>query len=84
MWLVTKNQGWAYSIGRLWSQVRAGSFFKLADSYFFQAEGSLLTPAEGSFFAYLMARLVARLKVFQYRRLRESSPPSRILSFWLG
>jgi len=48
MWLVTKNQGWAYSIGRLWSQVRAGSFFKLADSYFFQAEGSLLTPAEGS------------------------------------
>jgi hypothetical protein len=48
MWLVTKNQGWAYSIGRLWSQVRAGSLFKLADSYFFQAEGSLLTPAEGS------------------------------------
>ena len=50
MWLVTKNQGWAYSIGRLWSQVRADSFFKLADSYFFQAEGSLLTPAEGSLF----------------------------------
>ncbi|MEL0288880.1 MAG: hypothetical protein VXA34_09415, partial [Gammaproteobacteria bacterium] len=50
MWLVTKNQGWAYSIGRLWSQVRAGSLFKVANSYFFQAEGSLLTPAEGSLF----------------------------------
>ncbi|MEL0298647.1 MAG: hypothetical protein VXA98_11900, partial [Gammaproteobacteria bacterium] len=48
MWLITKNQGWAYSIGRLWSQVRAGSLFKVANSYFFQAEGSLLTPAEGS------------------------------------
>ena len=48
MWLITKNQGWAYSIGRLWSQVRAGSLFKVANSYFFQAKGSLLTPAEGS------------------------------------
>ena len=26
----TKNQGWAYSIGRLWSQVRAGSLSKVA------------------------------------------------------
>ena len=48
MWLITKNQGWAYSIGRLWSQVRAGSLFKVANSYFFQAKGSLLTPAKGS------------------------------------
>ena len=48
MWLITKNRGWAYSIGRLWSQVRAGSSFKVANSYFFQAKGSLLTPAEGS------------------------------------
>ncbi|MEK9591648.1 MAG: hypothetical protein VW390_10105, partial [Gammaproteobacteria bacterium] len=53
MWLVTKNQGWAYSIGRLWSQVRAGSLFKVANSYFFQAEGSLLAPAEGSLIASL-------------------------------
>ncbi len=38
MRLNTKKQGWAYSIGRLWSQVRAAY---------------LLTPAEGSFFASL-------------------------------
>ena len=76
MRLNTKKQGWAYSIGRLWSQVRAGSLFKVANSYFFQAqrlfelftpsEGSLLAPAEGSFFLlHLMARLVTRLMGFQ-------------------
>ena len=49
----TKNQGWAYSIGRLWSQVRAGSLSKVADGYFFQAEGSLFVPAEDSLIASL-------------------------------
>ena len=77
MWLVTKNQGWAYSIGRLWSQVRAGSLFKLADFYFFQAEGSLpkadvgslsnpvrgslFTPAEGSLLTPAEGSLIASL-----------------------
>ena len=61
MRLNTKNQGWAYSIGRLWSQVRAGSFypifFKLKALYsgrlFTHSEGSLPSlsnPAEGSLF----------------------------------
>jgi hypothetical protein len=58
MRLNTKNQSWAYSIGRLWSQVRAGSLSKVANGFFFQvegsspkaAEGSLFVPAEGSFF----------------------------------
>ena len=53
MRLNNKNQGWAYSKGRLWSQVWAGSLFKIANDYFFQAEGSLFTPAEGSLIASL-------------------------------
>ena len=61
MRLNTKNQGWAYSIGRLWSQVRAGSLFKVANSYFFQAKGSLLTPAEGSLFVPAEGSLIASL-----------------------
>jgi len=61
MWLITKNQGWAYSIGRLWSQVRAGSLFKAANSYFFQAKGSLLIPAEGSLLIPAEGSLIASL-----------------------
>ena len=38
----TKNQGWAYSIGRLWSQVRAGSSSKVADGYFFKLKALYL------------------------------------------
>ena len=48
MRLNNKNQGWAYSKGRLWSQVWAGSLSRVANGYFFQAEGSLLGTAEGS------------------------------------
>ena len=48
MRLDNKNQGWAYSKGRLWSQVCAGSLSRVANGYFFQAEGSLLITAEGS------------------------------------
>ena len=93
MWLVTKNQGWAYSIGRLWSQVRAGSFFKLADSYFFQAEGSLLTPAEGSlvtqaegsFFASLNGSSGGSLKGFSVSPLKRklTAFSNFILLAWL-
>ena len=71
MWLVTKNQGWAYSIGRLWSQVRAGSLFKVANSYFFQAEGSLLTPAEGPLIAALDGSSSCSPKGFSVSPLRK-------------
>ena len=48
MRLNNKNQGWAYSKGRLWSQVWAGSLFKIANDYFFQAEGSFFASLNGS------------------------------------
>ena len=57
----TKNQGWAYSIGRLWSQVRAGYLSKVADGYFFQAEGSLFVPAEDSLLIPAKGSLIASL-----------------------
>lgn len=62
MRLNTKNQGWTYSIGLLWSQVRAGSLSKVAngsspkadaDSLLIPAEGSLFNPAEGSLISSL-------------------------------
>ena len=56
MRLNTKKQGWAYSIGRLWSQVRAAY---------------LLTPAEGSFFASLNGSSGDSLKGFSVSPLKK-------------
>jgi hypothetical protein len=69
MRLNNKNQCWAYSIGRLWSQVWAGSLSRVANGYFFQAkgslfitaEGSLSVPAEGSLFVPAEGSLIASL-----------------------
>ena len=64
MRLNAKNQGWAYSIGRLWSQVSAG--FLLTP-----AEGSLFKPAEGSFFASLNGSSSGSLKGFSVSPLKK-------------
>ena len=56
MRLNTKKQGWAYSIGRLWSQVSAGF---------------LLIPAEGSLIASLDASSGCSLKGFSVSPLKK-------------
>ena len=62
MRLNTKNQGWAYSIGRLWSQIRAGSLSKVASgSSPKAAECSLFVPAEGSSLKAAESSLIASL-----------------------
>ena len=81
----TKNQGWAYSIGRLWSQVRAGSLSKVADGYFFQAEGSLFVPAEDSLIASLDGSSSCSLNGFPISPLKKklSAFLKFILLAWL-
>ena len=64
MRLNTKKQGWAYSIGRLWSQVSAGFLL-------IPAEGSLFKPAEGSFFASLNGSSSGSLKGFSVSPLKK-------------
>ena len=65
----TKNQGWAYSIGRLWSQVSAGSSSKAADGY--QAEGSLFVPAKDSLIAFLDGSSSCSLNGFSISPLKK-------------
>ena len=81
----TKNQGWAYSIGRLWSQVRAGSLSKVADGYFFQAEGSLFVAAEDSLIASLDGSSSCSLNGFSISPLKKklSAFLKFILLAWL-
>ena len=81
----TKNQGWAYSIGRLWSQVRAGSLSKVADGYFFQAEGSLFVPAKDSLIASLDGSPSCSLNGFSISPLKKklSAFLKFILLAWL-
>ena len=81
----TKNQGWAYSIGRLWSQVRAGSLSKVADGYFFQAEGSLFVPAEDSLIASLDGSSSCSLNGFSASLLKRklTAPLKFTLLAWL-
>ena len=62
MRLNTKNLGWAYSIVRLWSQVRTGALSKVASgSPPKAAEGSLFVPAEGSSLKAAKSSLIASL-----------------------
>ena len=64
MRLNTKKQGWAYSIGRLWSQVSAGFLL-------IPAEGSLFKPAEGSLIASLDASSGCSPKGFSVSSLKK-------------
>ena len=62
MRLNTKNLGWAYSILRLWSQVRTGALSKVASGFPPKAaEGSLFVPAEGSSLKAAKSSLIASL-----------------------